>query len=135
MGCDIHLVLERRRKPTEPWLGILASDIYPGKSGRIPVAQRDYDFFAEVANVRGETTDYKNYPRNVPEDVSALAWQLYMGAPTDHHSASHMSLAEFCAVHNKINPEKSRPEFAAYDLFGVESDEGHEYRVVFWFDN
>ena len=133
MGCDIHLVLERRRKPTEDWLGILASDLIPGRS--MVVARRDYDFFAEVANVRGRTSDSKNYPRNVPEDISALAWQLYMSAPTDHHSASHMTAAEFCEVHHAVNPEGSRAEFATYDLLGVWADQRDEHRVVFWFDN
>jgi hypothetical protein len=134
MGCDIHLVIERRRKPIEPWVGIYSSDLAPGS--RIVIAQRDYDFFAEVANVRGKTTDYKNYPRNVPEDISPLAWQQYMRAPTDHHSASHMTAGDFCAVHHKINPTKSREDFMLYDLLGISSnDDGHEFRVVFWFDN
>ena len=134
MGCDIHLVVERRRTPSEKWTGIFASDTCPG--GRPPVAQRDYQFFAEVAGVRGKVSDYNNYPRNIPEDVSQLAWQQYMRAPTDHHSASHMTAAEFCAIHNKVNPSKSRTEHAIYDLLGIYSDEDRfEYRVVFWFDN
>jgi hypothetical protein len=136
MGCDIHLVVERKRAKDTTWTGIFSSDNCP--KSRPPVAQRDYDFFAEIANVRGHGS---RYPQNVPEDISALAWQEYMSAPTDHHSASHMPIAEFAAVHNKINPEKSRAEHAVYDLFGVspeyaDEDEGPaEFRVVFWFDN
>lgn len=135
MGCDIHIVLERRTsgKPWEDWIGVMATDYHPG--ARLPVAQRDYNFFAEVANVRGETSDFRNYPRNLPADVSRLAWQQYMKAPTDYHSPSHMPLDEFCATYVKINPEKARAEHAAYDLFGVYGDEGFDYRVCFWFDN
>jgi hypothetical protein len=132
MGCDIHLVVERRRTPAERWFGIYSSD--QGPRPRAKIAQRDYDFFAHLANVRGSGP---NYPRNVPEDISALAWQEYMSAPTNHHSASHMSVAEFCAAYLKIRPEGAWADHAAYDLLGIWSDspEGAEYRVVFWFDN
>lgn len=130
MGCDIHLVIERRRKDDKEWIGVFSSDDCPGD--RPPIARRDYDFFAAVAGVRGQGP---NYPRNVPEDISDLAWQNYMRCPTDHHSASHMSAAEFCATYLKVNPTKGRTEFAAYDLLGVSDEEHAEYRVVFWFDN
>jgi hypothetical protein len=132
MGCDIHIVLERRKtdKPCAKWIGVTATDHHPGP--RIPVAQRDYDFFAEVANVRGKGT---HYPRNLPEDVSELAWEQYMRSPRDHHSPSHMPLDEFCAAYAKVNPTKVRAEFAGSDLFGVYGDDGFDYRVVFWFDN
>lgn len=142
MGCDIHIVVERRRKPAEPWVGLYTTDRSPGvNSGEIrnlrpPIARRDYDFFTEVANVRGRSNTAK-YPQNVPEDISALAWQEYMSAPTDHHSASHMSADEFCAIHHRVRPEQSRADHATYDLLNLWSDEpdGVEYRVVFWFDN
>ena len=135
MGCDIHMVVERRKtgETWADWVGFIATDYHPG--ARLPVARRDYDFFAEVASVRGTTRNHKNYPRNLPEDVSRLAWQQYMRAPLDYHSVSHMPLTEFCEIYGKINPEKYRPEHAAYDLFGVHGDEGFDYRVVFWFDN
>jgi hypothetical protein len=135
MGCDIHIVVERRKseRPTDEWIGFIATDYHPGC--RLPVAARDYNFFAEVANVRGNTSTHKNYPRNLPEDVSDLAWQQYMRAPTDYHSPSNMPLDEFCENYVKINPEKARAEHTSYDLFGIYGDEGFEYRVVFWFDN
>lgn len=132
MGCDIHIVLERRRRPGEPWVGLYATDKLPG--GHPEIARRDYDFFGAVARVRRQPEGFSNYPQNVPEDVSQLAWQLYMRSPTDHHSASHMTAAEFCAIHHKVNPQASREEWAASDLLGVDGDDG-EHRVVFWFDN
>lgn len=132
MGCDIHIVLERRRNAGEPWVGVYATDRLPG--GRPKIAKRDYDFFAAVAGVRGHPDGCES-PRNVPEDISLLAWREYMRAPRDHHSASHMSTAEFCAIHHEVNPDASRREHAEYDLLGVWSDEVSEHRVVFWFDN
>ena len=56
MGCDIHIVLERRL-PGKEWVGLYATDYHPG--GRLSVAKRDYEFFAEIASVRGSRTSRK----------------------------------------------------------------------------
>lgn len=134
MGCDIHIVLERRRKPNERWIGVWSSDNGPNR--RAQVASRDYDFFGAIAGVRGRPEGFSNYPRNLPEDVSQLAWSQYMRCPTDYHSVSHMSASEFCTIHHKVNPDKSRAENVTYDLLGLWGDEDEgEHRVVFWFDN
>lgn len=141
MGCDIHIVLERKL-PNREWIGLWTSDEFPpngvGRGNRPMIAQRDYGFFAEVAAVRGRS-DTSKYPQNIPEDVSRLAWAQYMQAPTDHHSASHLSAEEFVAAYLRVNPEsdRHRPAHALYDLLGIDADypEGAEYRVVFWFDN
>ncbi len=141
MGCDIHLVLERRPKGTLEWIGTWCSDGLPG--GRPKIAQRDYAFFAEVAQVRGEGSEPRIYPRNLPRDVSRLAWLEYMDAPTDYHSASHMTVDEFTSAwfradekNSYRNKEKGpRKEFAAYDLLGISDDGENDWRVVFWFDN
>lgn len=139
MGCDIHIVLERKKRQGGDWIGVYCTDDLPG-SGPL-IARRDYEFFGEVANVRCRGT---HYPRNVPEDVSRLAWQSYMSAPTDHHSASHMTVSEFCSSWFKVhgdgltrlpNRDPPRVEFGAYDLLGIDEEDDYEYRVVFWFDN
>jgi hypothetical protein len=127
MGCDIHTVIEE--KVDGRWIGVAASD---RMKVRPQYAQRDYDFFALIANVRGRGP---NYPQNLPRDVSELSWHLYMRCPTDHHSVSHMALEDFCKLHNQLMPEISRAEYAVYDLTGIDPEEGEEHRVVFWFDN
>lgn len=136
MGCDIHIVVERKQPEVE-WIGVWSSDIQ-ACFGRPRAAQRNYGFFAEVAGVRGWTETSKS-PRNLPRDVSRLAWVEYMDAPTDHHSVSHMPLDEFLEVWFRCHGESEnvRREFGAYDLFGVDTElpEVAEYRVVFWFDN
>ena len=143
MGCDIHIVVERRKKGKDRWVGIYCTDFLSRTA--IPVGRRDYDFFGEVANVRSAGTS-GNYPRNLPEDISDLAWQQYMTAPTDHHSASHMSVEDMAACWIKANTKKDemlrdtkiREDFAVWDLFGygIDPEEGKwEYRAVFWFDN
>lgn len=128
MGCDIHTVIEE--KVDGKWIGVAASD---RMKVRPIYAQRDYSFFGSIANVRGHGP---NYPQNLPRDVSDLAWHLYMRCPTDYHSASHMSLEKFCAIHHKERPKESREEFCVEDLTGIDRDEGiGDHRIVFWFDN
>ena len=147
MGCDIHIVLERRAIGATKWVGVFCTDNWIGS--RPLIARRDYAFFAEVAQVRGEGSEPRIYPRNIPEDVSRLAWQSYMEAPTDHHSPSHMRLGEFTDAWFRANASDAlrnsgdrapRQKFASYDLLGVSDyydaeDRRYEYRVVFWFDN
>lgn len=135
MGCDIHIVMERRKKDGGEWIGAWCSDFIPG--GRPKFAMRDYGLFQRFG-VRGYREDIKAiYPRNLPEDVSRLAWTQYMRCPTDYHSASHCTLQEFADAWMAENPEDSkvRADFALYDLFGVFGDEPFDYRLVFWFDN
>ncbi|WP_085908322.1 hypothetical protein [Kiloniella majae] len=132
MGCDIHIVVEMKREKDTKWTGVVATDFLKSEPA---ISCRDYDFFAEVANVRGSTSS-GNYPKDLPEDISDLAWKMYMRSPTDHHSASYMDLKEFCLVHHKINPNLSREDFCVSDLAGYFYDyEDTEYRAVFWFDN
>lgn len=128
MGCDIHTVIELQRADGL-WIGVAASDCM---QRRPKYAERDYSFFGQVANVRESGP---HYPKNLPYDVSALAWHLYMRAPTDHHSASYMPLEQFCSIHNEQRPRDSRKEYAVEDLTGIYSEAGEAYRIVFWFDN
>jgi hypothetical protein len=135
MGCDIHIVLERRHG--DEWLGIWSSDCGPRKDGRALVARRNYAFFAKLG-VRGASGTTKIWPRNVPVDVSRLAWLQYMKAPTDYHSASYATIDEFCSAWLEANPDSDqvRPQHASYDLLGFFGDEDEgEHRLVFWFDN
>ena len=127
MGCDIHTVIEE--KVGGKWIGVATSD----RLQKRPVyAQRDYEFFGAVSNVRGKGDIY---PRGLPYDVSELSWYLFSQAPVDHHSASHMSAEEFCKIYHAVRPDSSRAEFAVYDLMGFTIEDGEEFRVVFWFDN
>lgn len=138
MGCDIHIVLEKKEPDTE-WVGVYCTDELPGP--RIEIAQRDYRFFAEIAQVRGEGKgEEKHYARNLPRDVSRLAWLSYMRAPMDYHHASYMSVDDFVKAWlfcNKGNIEEAKLEWAANELLGplIGEEYGCEFRVVFWFDN
>ncbi len=127
MGCDIHTVIEE--KVGNKWIGVVASD----RMSKRPIyAQRDYEFFGAVANVRSKGD---RYPQGLPYDVSDLSWYMFSQAPADHHSASHMSIAEFCRIHHTVRPDGSRAEYAVHDLMGIYPEDGAEFRIVFWFDN
>lgn len=128
------MVLERREAGDIDWVGVWFSD-------RLPVTPRfllrDYGLFQKFG-VRGHTESGVIYPRNLPRDVSRLAWISYMRCPTDYHSASHCTIEEFCNAYMEANPNDKdvRPEHAAYDIFRLWVEgEDEEYRLVFWFDN
>ncbi|MEM1151827.1 MAG: hypothetical protein AAGI03_14980 [Pseudomonadota bacterium] len=138
MGCDIHIVLESRKPGSSEWIGHWCTDNLPTRR-RPRIADRDYAFFQRFA-VRGTSESGKViYPRNLPEDLSRLAWSLYMLRPTDHHSASHCTPMEFAEAWLEENPNQDeiRAEFAFWDMFGIDEEwpPETEYRLVFWFDN
>lgn len=148
MGCDIHIVVERRRKGRPNWVGLYSSDAaWPVIHKNMIAARRDYGFFACLAGVRGEAPEgvTKMYPRNLPEDMSELTREQFWRCPTDYHSASYATPAEFCRQWLAANSARDahfqqkdvRPDHVAYDLLGVDpaDEDGDEFRVVFWFDN
>lgn len=146
MGCDIHIVVERKKKGRDKWVGIYSSDAaYPIIRKNMIAARRDYAFFGVVAAVRGEGIGGKrHYPRNLPEDMSDLTREQFWYAPTDYHSASYMTPKEFAdcwlaaneQMPGQFRSSEVRSDFAIYDLLGIEADDsGCDFRVVFWFDN
>lgn len=153
MGCDIHLVLERRAvvNGEEKWVGVNAfehiSDMvrcgaavertYHGWN----VRARNYDVFAMLANVRGHTAD-EHEPRGAPYDMSDLARACITDWDSDGHSHSWLTAREYVsrwcmAVHGTAEmvadrlTESDAPKLseAAAKLFGlVFYDEGDEDR-------
>ena len=135
MGCDIHIVVEARERGSSEWVGRWHSHDLP--EGRPRIARRDYCFFSQFA-VRGRA-DHVLWPRNLPKDVSRLAWLAFMAAPTDHHSASFATPDEFIAAWLRVYPDGidgvCRRDFARWDLLKIDADYDGDHRVVFWFDN
>lgn len=146
MGCDIHLVLEKRHG--DKWVGV---DTFTGhhrgkfylKEGErdysSPVTrQRNYERFALLAGVRGDGPP----PRGVPSDASDTTGLLIQEWGTDGHSHSWLPLSE--AVHvwslTQSGMDKFSEDYPAVYFFGVDTSDGsgdknENYRVVFWFDN
>lgn len=113
MGCDIHMVLERKIK--DEWVGVhhyhgfeavalrdmdyLAKD-KPNPQGRIPfrITVRDYRLFGELAGVRTDGT-LGNEPQGLPEDASQLTRALADEWGMDGHSHSYLSLTKFAQAY------------------------------------
>jgi hypothetical protein len=142
MGCDIHMVLER--KVGKEWIGIHNFPYWyqrADKNGRDtawPIAtDRNYDRFNALAGVRGEGPAV---PRGTPEDASPLARLLIEEWDSDGHSHSWMTLKEAAPIFAKTEWKQSKPddwaaEYPVCYFFGIEEDQAKDYRLVFWFDN
>jgi hypothetical protein len=112
MGCDIHMVLEK--KFNDKWVGLHAYpsvstdavEIYLKNEGAISktkstidwlpfkVGRRNYGLFAALAGVRGDSP-FGHELLGLPDDASDLAACLSEEYGDDGHSHSHMLLPEF----------------------------------------
>lgn len=138
MGCDIHIVLER--KIGDKWIGIDAyRQYFAPQMDQAYVRTRNYKRFAKLAGVRGDGPE----PKGLPEDLSDLAKMLSDDWDLDGHSHSWASLldalpifieTEWFDIEHQSDYAKKYP--ASY-FFNVYEDElkGKDYRIVFWFDN
>lgn len=156
MGCDIHIVVER--KWDGRWVGLRTDQgsVRGGYNGEETdwvypdVGKRDYDFFARLAGVRGDR-EVKTF--GIPGDASDLSLMLLAQWEGDGHSFSYLPLKEFaerwCAedeafiaaraverlegkdrAYARLLDRASIGTFDLYDDMDVE-----DFRVVFWFDN
>jgi len=138
MGCDIHLVLER--KYNDVWIGV---DTFNSHTSAIdhnfsfPVAKvRNYDRFAALASVRGEGP----LPKGIPDDISQTSKYLIDYWGKDGHSHSWLPLKEAVDIFIKTDHEKPKKdsfgeEYPSYHYFFVEKEDIDNHRLIFWFDN
>lgn len=149
MGCDIHMVVERRIGRTElgdKWVGIDAMRrVTVRKLAKadlgfaIPtVRDRNYVRFARLAGVRGNGPP----PRGLPEDISDLARLEVDGWGADGHSHSWLPIDEAARLFLETEWRKGDPDPQSYEAkfpvahyFGVETESVADYRLIFWFDN
>lgn len=141
MGCDIHLVLER--KYGLKWIAVdtfAGHEAAYGKGWASPAARsRNYERFAALANVRGDGPQ----PRGLPDDISETTAMLFEDWESDAHSMSWLPLEEaakvWLATEHGMKPDDFGAKYPQSHFFGVdESDDPSKrtkYRVVFWFDN
>lgn len=134
MGCDIHLVLERRDR--DEWVAVSLFDHGKTAGGDWffpPATDRNYERFGRLAGVRREGPA----PKGFPEDASQSARFFYRRWAGDAHSASHMPLDEAVPIFVDTGPDLNDfdAKYPAAFYFGVESDQVREHRIVFWFDN
>lgn len=164
MGCDIHLVLEKRHNGK--WIGVNPFDsIRMNCVVNVPpntkrenlssyfwwaVANRNYALFGELAGVRGEPSTHRE-PNGIPDDASDLARMEIDVWGRDGHSHSHLSVKTFAErwliahdqtqqlVEDKLSGGMVLLARTVNELFNVNAEEDGEnlddYRVIFWFDN
>ncbi len=113
MGCDIHMVLERKVK--DQWVGLhnynapepKALNVYSMNKDDPPklrtwvtfkIRERNYRLFGELAGVRTDGT-LGNEPRGLPQDASQLTTAMSDEWDADGHSHSYLSLPEFIAAY------------------------------------
>lgn len=161
MGADIHWVLEFKPVGTDNWIGIFADMFTPSPPPNISkdsmfshgiihplLGQRNYDFFAALAGVRGEGPE----PNGIPNNVSDLTHYLIDDWGNDGHSHGYLPAHEFCKIADehylqgslynesvkhrlKGVPENTFYPMLLLDLYPTLDNQEGEYRVVFWFDN
>ena len=137
MGCDIHIVLEK--KHDGKWVGVHAFPYYESvNKGYMfaPAIDRNYHRFAALAGVRGEGPDAKGFP----EDASELSRMLFDRWEDDGHSFSYLSVVEATKIFLETARSDAVSDFGKkypeHFFFGVETEDGFDnFRIVFWFDN
>jgi len=134
MGCDIHIVSEK--KVGDRWVGIVRFSHIDTQTGTaFPICRdRNYKRFADLAGVRGDGPE----PRGLPPDASELSRLLY--DTSDDHSHSWLPAREAVEVflateYNRISDFARK--YPAYFYFKIDEDQENldDYRIVFWFDN
>ena len=96
MGCDIHLILEK--KVNDKWLGVWATDSLPN-GWSLPITHRNYEFFSNLANVRSEKPESnRNRPKGLPSNISELAKISIANIGDDGHSHSYFTVDEFIEI-------------------------------------
>ena len=165
MGCDIHLVLER--KFNDKWVGVQKMGYLPEKALRgnsstgtyikFSLAERHYDFFYGLAAVRDGDEPHRE-PNGFPDDASDLSI-MEVSDDQDLHSHGSISLQELIPIlakrkYDDRNVGDDLNDAVATEVTatlegsltrrqiidewiddGVELSQLDDYRLVFAFDN
>lgn len=163
MGCDIHIVLERKNTNTGEWVGVrdyrgfgaslLEAEVDKNGSGYawFKLRQRDYSFFNDLCGVRGGGSSFGFKPRGLPGNASSLSYMRLSEDDPDLHSHSWLDMKELSGplAANKA-PESElaalvteRMGNSGYNLKllndwvddVIEDENIDEWRLVFAFDN
>jgi hypothetical protein len=141
MGCDIHLMVER--KVGEQWIPIRAKtnylQYYPSLSHSEYYGYfnwydgRNYTLFGQLARVRDDYVDVVAEPRGLPKDASFQVKLASEQWGPDGHSHSWFTVQELLQF-------KRWEEDSQYFINTVKTKlkklgPAHKVRIVFWFDN
>lgn len=136
MGCDIHLVVER--KVGDKWVTVriprLIRDSRNDNWVSAPCNRRNYNRFAALAGVRGVGPD----PRGIPWDASETARVMIEDWGVDGHSHSWLGLTDAARLFLETefgNIDDFTKKYPHDAYFDIDEDQKGEYRIVYWFDN
>lgn len=149
MGCDIHAIIEEEVEPGK-FLGLWSSEFrYDFNRERTPyprILDRNYDFFARIAGVRGNG----GIALGTPNDRSELTAHIAQRWRGDAHSWTYMPLEDFlwqfAIMHGDsktttnmagdVLMNKSKFDTVQKHFFKYLWEENiHNKRIVLFFDN
>lgn len=155
MGCDIHIVLERKDKDRDCWVGArsykyfaktLLAENYEGHYAGFIIKQRNYAFFNDLCGVRGDGSKFGYTPKGLPEDASSMTL-FELGDDTDLHSHSWVTMQELhpvmakhfgaALVKRRLTDQHAPDVLRTYvdDDIGDAHAPLEDWRLVFAFDN
>ena len=132
MGCDIHGFIEV----------YLQGEWHTVAPLSLPLRERNYDFFAQVADVRGYST-HNRHTVGCPDDASAVVQAFYDKQGLNYHSWSVVSLYDFLYLFQKIQKGQTidkadtfdvADSYRQYDLKYISNDVS-DFRVIMYFDS
>jgi hypothetical protein len=142
VGCDIHMVLERRDHEKNRWVGI--DTFLGGKAGSYDApycfaraTSRNYRRFAQLAGVRGDGPA----PLGLPADISETTDWMVRDWGADGHSHSWLPAADAARIFFETEwwkdkePNAFQKKWPESFYFGIESEHLGDFRLIFWFDN
>lgn len=103
MGCDIHSFAEKRNDKNSKWVKVkdhfllddFDRDWYKKEKGDSPFENRNYSWFAFLADVRNyDHCEPIKQPCGIPSDCDVEIMKDYEDYGEDAHSASHLTLKE-----------------------------------------
>ena len=138
MGCDVHMFIEHRENPDQPWKSdpghstfIEDGDVYVHA---VSATNRNYELFGILASVRSNGCIYPQ--RGLPDDVSPLVKQESDRWDSDAHSHSWLTLQEFkiCLAAAKYDwtKEKCSTAFYEWQSFKSYKDRPPDYTPIVW---
>jgi hypothetical protein len=146
MGCDIHMIVERKKNGNK-WEAFMPQ--YLKKWDDTLCVSRNYELFEHLAGVRGYSENAIVQPRGIPKNASQRYKSLVKNWGEDGHTHSYLTLEELLKFsygdnyligkHNRMS--SISPEFSSiiksitkFEL-AVPGVLPSDIRFMFFFDN
>ena len=146
MGCDIHVVLER--KIEDKWQGVFVYRVTDANAIQKvePYDGRNYELFSILAGVRGSHEPLID-PRGLPNDMSGATLEIIDWWEGDYHTPTWYDMFELNTFADRYKDNEEYARFIdfvkylniyfEYALLWYWSDviKPNQYRAIIFFDN